>query len=235
MAGQPLGDRMKAHEFACRPVFPRRIPIVIRVDGRAFHTLTRRCDRPFDRHFMRAMDKVGLGLCAEIQGAKLAYIQSDEVSVLVHGYDTIQTEPWFGNDVQKIVSVSASVATQVFLTEWEAGGAHFDARAFLMPEDEVCNYFIWRQQDAVRNSINMVGQSYFSQAQMHGKSGDEVQEMLHQATGVNWGAMPARLKRGRCAVRSLVSAWEIDDEIPTFTTERAYINRHLEKDMEVRR
>ena len=184
---------------------------------------------------MRAMDEVAIGLCAEIQGAKLAYVQSDEVSVLVHGYGSIQTEPWFGNDVQKIVSVSASIATQVFLNEWEAGGAQFDARAFLVPEDEVCNYFIWRQQDAVRNSINMVGQSYFSQAQMHGKSGDEVQEMLFRARAVNWAALPARLKRGRCAVRTLVSAWEIDDEIPMFTAERTYVSRHLEKDLEVNR
>lgn len=230
-----LGDRMKAYEHAWRFSFPRRVPIIIRVDGKAFHTLTRGCARPFDETLMLCMDRVAVALCEEIQGAQLAYVQSDEVSVLVHGYRSIQSEPWFGNELQKMTSVSAAVATEAFNRDGPFASAHFDSRVFVVPEDEVCNYFIWRQQDATRNSIQMVAQARFSARELHGKNTSDMQEMLFSKVGINWNDYAIRLKRGRCAVRSVYERegatrhqWTIDNEIPVFSQAREYIERHVE-------
>jgi len=232
-----LGDRMKSYKHAWRVVLPRRVPIIIRVDGKAFHTFTRGCERPFSEPLMGAMNNVALALCEEVQGAQLAYVQSDEVSVLVHGYRTIQSEPWFGNGLQKMASVSASVATQAFNDAFEPlshrpGGATFDARVFLMPEDEVCNYFLWRQQDATRNSIQMTAQTHFSPRELHGQDNDALQEMLWQRKNINWNDLPVRLKRGRCALRYTFdrdgverSEWRVDNEPPIFSQDRGYIER----------
>ena len=111
---------MKLLESAYRHTFPRRVPIVIRVDGKSFHTLTRHCQRPWDDRLAAAMDAVGLALCEEIQGAQVAYIQSDEVSVLVDGYRIVTSEP-LDNALQKMVSVSASVATAAFNDDYAGG------------------------------------------------------------------------------------------------------------------
>lgn len=231
----PIGDRMKDYERASRPVFPRRIPLIIRVDGKAFHTLTRHCDRPFDAALMASMDHVAVSLCAEIQGAQIAFVQSDEVSILVHGYKTIHTQPWLSNEMQKMCSVSASIATRSFNAISSIGRACFDSRVFAIPENDVCNYFIWRQQDATRNSIQMCARALFSDKQCHGKTCDELQEMLFQTHGINWNDLPNSQKRGRCAVRVQFDkdgverhAWCMDPEVPIFTRDRGYIERHLQ-------
>lgn len=244
--GEPgsLGTRMKRYEHVWQVALPMRVPVIIRVDGRAFHTVTRHMERPFDTRMLSAMDLVAIALCEEIQGAQMAYVQSDEVSVLVHGYETIQTQPWFGNELQKMCSISASVATcafNAFAADRAAEGqpmivaaAHFDSRAFLMPEDEVTNYFIWRQQDATRNSIQMVARAHFSHREVHGKDQGEMQEMLFARKGINWNDLPDYEKRGRCAVRRTFeregaerAEWGIDHHPPVFTKDRDYIEKHV--------
>ena len=237
-----LGDRMKKnYEGVFRLQVPARMPVIIRVDGRAFHTLTRHCDRPFDAGLMAAMDSVACGLCEEIQGAQLAYVQSDEVSVLVHPYKRLQSQCWFDGDVQKMVSISASVATSTFNRFVARGGApvsfaaQFDSRVFVLPEAEVCNYFIWRQQDATRNSVQMLARSLYSHRECEDKNGPELQEMCFQK-GHNWNDLPPSQKRGRCALSmtahdtngAVVSrGWATDHETPIFTQNRAYIEKHL--------
>lgn len=153
-----IGDRMKIYEAASASILVKRMPAIIRVDGRAFHTFTRTFARPFDVDIETAMESVAHALCEEVQGAKLAYTQSDEVSVLVTDYDTIQTQPWLGGSIQKIASIAAAVATSAFtkqllwagLLKQEQRWPQFDARVFNIPREDVVNYFIWRQQDASR-------------------------------------------------------------------------------------
>lgn len=105
-----LGDRMKAYEAAHRIVLPRRMPVIIRVDGKGFHRWTRHCARPFDSNLIEVMNIAAVELCEEVQGTRLAYVQSDEISLLVHGYETHESQPWFDNQLQKIVSVAAAIA-----------------------------------------------------------------------------------------------------------------------------
>lgn len=281
-----LGDRMKAYENISRIYLTKRLPVIIRIDGRAFHSFTRGFGRPFDELLHKCMWETTKALCEQVGGVKLAYAQSDEISLLLTNDDTLTTEPWFGNSLQKLVSISASIATlefnKVFLREYmereeildhalgdidEQGNprdlstfihlleayersnmkAQFDARAFVLPPSEVANYFIWRQQDATRNSVQIVAQSLFSHKQLMNKNTDQLQEMIYQA-GRNWNDYPVCYKRGVCClkkpsqtetcvtlgdgttVKMYRNQWTIDKEIPVFTQDRGYIeNTFLER------
>jgi len=170
---------------------------------------------------------------------KLAYWQSDEISLLITDYDTLTTQAPYDKNLQKLTSISASIATAAFNHEASAANnrrfeytlqdkfkpkALFDSRAFVLPHAEVCNYFLWRQQDASRNSINSLGQSLFSPKQLHGLCTDEVQEVLFKEHGVNWNDLSVIQKRGSCVLR-VDGKWTIDREIPIFSQDREYVNR----------
>lgn len=198
-----LGDRMKEqYEHRTRYFLPRRTYTIVRVDGRAFHSYTRGCERPYDLGFMAHMDEVAKHLCQEMSGCRLAFVQSDEISFLLADFDTNQTQAWFDGNIQKIVSISASLATCAFNSIRPGKWAQFDSRAFTIPDPvEVENYFIWRQQDATRNSIQMAASAHFSHNSLHGLDTNQMQERLFQEKGINWNDYPDGCKRGRCVVR----------------------------------
>ena len=217
-----LGDRMKGYENISRNYLTRRVPVIIRLDGKAFHTFTRGMAKPFDPILTKAMQKTMKALCEGIQGCVLGYTQSDEITLVLTDYATISTDAWFGYNIQKMVSVAASMATLAFnqafnaaCEEWirshpnndnscyvrKQNKALFDARVFSVPKDEVCNCLIWRQQDATRNSIEAVGQAHFSQRQLHKKNCNQIQEMLWSQKGINWNDFPTDLKRGSCCTK----------------------------------
>jgi tRNA(His) 5'-end guanylyltransferase len=228
-----LGDRMKGqYEDRYRFSLPRRTYTIIRCDGKSFHTYTRGCDKPYDDKLSAAMLTATIALCEAAQGSAFGYVQSDEISVLLTDFATIQTDAWFDGNVQKIASVSASIVTETFnaMHGWH-GRAHFDARVFTIPDPvEVENYFIWRQQDATRNSISGLAQAHFSAKQLHGVNNAEMQEMLFREKGINWNDSPVERKRGICAIHEDES-WRGDFEIPVFTADRTYLSsripRHL--------
>lgn len=242
-----LGDRMKKYEGVTRGVLLPRTPAIIRVDGKAFHTLTKGAEKPFDATIAEAMDAAAIALMRQVQNARVAYVQSDEISILMIDYNTLQSQPWMSGGIQKIASVSASIAgveftlalahrqnlastTQSHISMTCEDGkygpelkhAYFDGRVFNVPEAEVCNYFIWRQQDATRNAIQMVGQTYFSHKQLQGKSCDNIQEMLFQEHGINFNDYAPYWKRGRVFYRD-----SQDSVIPIFTQDREFIEKHL--------
>lgn len=224
-----LGDRMKRqYEDRTRMMLPRRTHTILRADGKSFHTYTRHCDKPHDERLAAAMDTAMLALCREAQGACLGYVQSDEISVLLTDFATITTDAWFDGNLQKMVSVAASVVTEIFNLEhgWY-GRAHFDCRAFTIPDPvEVENYFIWRQQDAVRNSIQSLAQSQFSHKELHALNTSALQEKLFQEKGINWSETPDGQKRGRCGVYETERGWRVE-EAPTFTANRDYLQRRF--------
>jgi tRNA(His) guanylyltransferase len=207
----PLDERMKRYEHAFRQYLPRRTYTLIRLDGRAFHTYLRGAERPFDNAFIRDMDTVALALCMEIQGAEFAYVQSDEISLLLTDFATPQTQPWFDGNLNKVLSISAACASAMLTTLRieKPGMPQFDSRAWTMSDPvEVANYFVWRQRDAVRNSVQMVGQAHFSQSQLHGKSCADIQEMLFSVKGINWNDFTDRKKRGGI-VHRVGMEWQI--------------------------
>jgi tRNA(His) guanylyltransferase len=217
--GIPLGDRMKLYESSYAYTLTPRSPMILRIDGRSFHTWTRGMDKPWDERMFDWMTMAASALVRQISGARVAYVQSDEISVLVVDYDSLGTQPWFGKNLQKVVSVSSSISTAA-LCGCGSSPATFDSRAFIVPKEEVCNYFIWRQQDATRNSISGLAQSCFSHKSLNGVSSPEMIERLFIEKGINWNDCPTRWKRGWCVTRN-----GVDSEIPVFTQEREYIER----------
>ena len=237
-----LTERMKTYyEDVYRIFLPRRMPCIIRIDGKCFHTFTRGMNKPFDNDLADAMLFAASKLCEEIQGVKLAYWQSDEISLFLTDYDTLDTQAAYNKNLQKLVSISASIATAAFnertrfidLHRFEYGledkfksSATFDSRAFVIPKEEVCNYFVDRQLDASRNSINSVGQAHFSPKQLHALNTDMVQDLLFKEKGINWNDLPVIEKRGACVVKN-TDGWVVDREIPIFSQDREYVNKFV--------
>ncbi len=279
-----LGMRMKNnYETITKYKLTRRTPVIIRIDGKAFHSYTRGFQKPFDHILMKSMQQTMQSLCENIQGCVLGYTQSDEISLLLVDYKDLNSQAWFDNEVQKICSISASMATKSFnivfdllshmffiddnhigypprvkAMEEELGKpsdnwttedhelfynrnedfcklcgvydrvskhAMFDSRCFNIPKEEVTNYFYWRQLDATRNSIQMVGQANFSHKELHGKNCNDIQEMLHEQKGINWNDFSVPEKRGTCCIKT-ENGWILDTNIPIFSGDgRDYIEK----------
>ncbi|MDJ1468305.1 tRNA(His) guanylyltransferase Thg1 family protein [Xanthocytophaga flava] len=229
-----LGDRMKMYyEDRTRFALPRRTYTIIRIDGKAFHTYTRGLARPFDDQFMQDMDATASFLCANIQGTRFAYVQSDEISIALTDFDKLTTAAWFDGNIQKMVSISASLATAKFNELRPGKLAYFDSRVFTIPfQIEVENYFIWRQQDATRNSISNVAQSLYTHKELINKSSVQKQELIFQK-GINWNDYAPRYKRGRIITKesfekqgALRNRWTVSD-VPIFTQDRSFLQNLL--------
>lgn len=247
MKKDDLGTRMKGYEQCYSIKLTKRTPVILRIDGKSFHTMVKKwnCDKPFDENLINAMMGTTKYLCENISGCQLGYVQSDEISLLLTNNQTVNTQPWFDNKLQKIVSVGASMATMMF-NDWydkaEINSAMFDCRAFVLPEDEVCNYFIWRQQDASRNSVQMLARSLYSHKECNNKNSDELQEMCFHKNR-NWNNLEVYKRRGSCCEKNPVeiltpsgesiirNKWKIDYEIPVFTQDRDYINQRLRENL----
>ena len=271
-----LGTRMKEfYEQVPKTRLVRRMPVAIRIDGKAFHTFTRGFQKPFDEVLMKSMQETTKYLCENIQGCVLGYTQSDEITLILVDYQKLTSSAWFDYEVQKLCSISASMATMAFnkffeknaenyiqncatdyLTDGLYGkgtpeyqlceiyqkaaekGAMFDARCFNIPKEEVTNLIYWRQLDAIRNSIQMVGQANFSHKELQNKSCNMIQDMLHEQKGINWNDYPTVCKRGTAVIKdgslytSFISledgwheGWKIDTEMPILKGEdRAYVD-----------
>lgn len=233
-----LGTRMKTYyEQIPKTRLMRRTPVAIRIDGKAFHTFTRGFEKPFDEVLGNTMVRTMEYLCKNIQGCVFGYTQSDEITLLLIDYQTFETDAWFDYEVQKMCSVAASMATLAFNTffknevdkfyyhhvkpgdplveyyqtyrDAQHKGAMFDARCFNIPKEEACNLVYWRQLDATRNSIQMVGQANFSHAELQDKSCAVIQDMLHEQKGINWNDYETRWKRGVAWTRTAGLDWDM--------------------------
>lgn len=277
-----LGKRMKDfYEGIPKTKLMRRTPVIIRIDGKAFHTFTRGFKRPFDEILIKTMQETTKYLCENIQGCVLGYTQSDEISLVLVDYQRFETSAWFDYEIQKMCSIAASMTTMAFNRifaknvkeydmEWKCGltpqsveiqkahydyidvlnkavekGAMFDARVFNIPKEEVTNCIYWRQLDASRNSIQMVGQANFSHKELHCKTCSNIQDMLMEQKGINWNDFPTYQKRGTCVIKEeyypesvkgyencevnaldVRTRWIIDKDIPIFKGEgRNYIDK----------
>ena len=264
-----LAKRMKDYEMRDRYFLQKRIPVAIRVDMRAGHTFTRGFKKPFDDIFMKSMQETAKYMCENMGNAKLAYVQSDEITIILTDYDTLETDCWFNYRTDKLCSIAANMATMIFNKIFkekvenfiEEGGAFslaqlnynqmkmepylkaiekgamFDARCFNIPKEEVTNLIYWRQLDATRNSIQMVGQANFSHKELQNKSCNDIQDMLHEQKGINWNDYPTVCKRGTAIIyvnyqnpqsltdKDIIKGWKIDTEMPILKGEnRAYID-----------
>lgn len=199
-----LAERMKQYEHVYRGYLPRRTYTLLRLDGRAFHRYTKAMDRPFDDRLIHAMNETAIELVNEITGTQFAYVQSDEISLLVTDFQNHETQPWMGGNINKVLSLSAATATAAFNAEIDSGSwgwATFDSRVWTMSDaPEVANYFIWRQRDCIKNSVTMVAQVVFSEKQLDRLNTTQRKELLLSA-GVDWDDFADKYKRGRVVFR----------------------------------
>ncbi len=212
---ESLAARIKAYEAASEQILPIRLPVILRMDGHAFSKLTEREDfeKPFDERFLEAMHAAATDVLEFCSGAELAYVQSDEISVLLRNDHTEQTEPFVGNRTQKLASLTASRAAVTFNRVANGHGipteAMFDCRAFVVPYAEVNNYFLWRQEDAFKNCISTYAywelrkkyDATKAHQKLHGLSTNERQELIFQEFGVNPNDIATKWKRGVCIRR----------------------------------
>ena len=269
-----LGTRMKEfYEQVPKTKLVRRMPVAIRIDGKAFHTFTRGFRKPFDHILIKTMQETTKYLCENIQGCVFGFTQSDEITLILVDYQKLTSSAWFDYEVQKLCSISASMATMAFnkyfaenvaneILEYKTSmvpqcveiqqeikeyhdtlraavnkGAMFDARCFNIPKEEVTNLIYWRQLDASRNSIQMVGQANFSHNELQNKSCNDIQDMLHEQKGINWNDYPTICKRGTAVIYvnyqnpqsltngHIIKGWKIDTEMPILKGEnRAYVD-----------
>lgn len=279
MDNSDLANRMKTfYEQIPKTKLMRRTPVIVRIDGKAFHTFTRGFKRPFDEILIKTMQETTKYLCENIQGCVLGYTQSDEITLVLVDYQRFESCAWFDYEIQKICSISASMTTMAFnkffaqnvksyefsdetwseeLKTFDTSradvykkalekGAMFDARVFNIPKEEVTNCVYWRQLDASRNSIQMVGQANFSHKELHCKTCNDIQDMLMLQKNINWNDFPTHQKRGTCVVRNKIvlesngitetamlrdttkseNEWIIDKEMPLLKGDgREYIDR----------
>ena len=231
-----LGDRMKAYENVSRVYLTRRMPVIIRCDGRAFHGLE--LDKPYDQQFMGWMVQAALETAQHMQGFQAAYIQSDEVSFLLVDYETIEAEAWFNYNINKLNSISAALMSVVFnsyTSMYEFAPAKtivFDARSFNVPREDVVNYFLWRVKDWNSNSLSMLCQANFSHEQLKGKSKADQHEMLH-GIGKNWAECTDREKNGTMIVKMPNSSLFVVDlrEEMNYTALEEILNKHIYVDL----
>ena len=274
-----LGIRMKEnYENISKTRLVRRMPVAIRIDGKAFHTFTRGFIKPYDWFLIRAMQQTTKYLCENIQGCVFGYTQSDEISLILVDYAKLESCAWFDNEVQKICSITASMATMAFNKIWHeqldianeiddkmyrgintdddieafatmfgirdlkdnwinlfdylpiyhkvAGTAMFDTRCFNIPKEEVTNLIYWRQLDAMRNSIQMLGQANFSHKELQGLSCNDIQNKLFEERGINWNDMPIVVKRGTAVIKLNDVGWYVSQNMPILKGEdRDFVDR----------
>lgn len=246
-----LDERMKKYEYVTRHYLMCRTPVIVRIDGKAFHTFTKGMKKPFDHIFMESMQDTMKYLCENVQGCVLGYCQSDEISLLLIDYDTLETSAWFDNNISKIISITSSLASVYFnqqfyinLVDYRVKNYKsknrdveyenrllanisslpvFDSRAFNLSKEEVNNYFVWRQQDAIKNAIQMVGRAYFTHKELENKNGKAIVDML-DSIGVNYHSYSMSEKRGTCCIKT-DKGWELDTEIPIFKDNKDYIEK----------
>jgi tRNA(His) 5'-end guanylyltransferase len=240
--------------------YPPRVPLILRLDGVHFHSQVKKWKsiKPFDPELVSAMQQTAKYLCESISGAQIAYTQSDEITMLIRDDMGNNTEAWFNKELNKVLSDSASKATKSFIYNYFISCGRdvphidhlpeFDCRGYVVPENEIINAFLWRQQDCTKNSIQMLGRSKFSHKELEKKNGSDIQEMMWLQDKTNWNDLPTYLKRGTCIVKmpcmktvpkrditgrvvigmfETISrpTWTVDLDIPIFSKETSYINR----------
>lgn len=216
-----LGDRMKLYEDAYRLSFPPRLPVILRLDGRAFHS--KPFNKPFDYRHIGKMCHVMRVLMEDIQGAVLGYTQSDEISLLLWPWNRYGSQAWFAGNLQKVVSNAAAIVSVSYSVDnHNRQYSYFDARAFVLPKEEVVNYFIWRQKDWVRNSVNMLAMSCFSHKELEGKGTEERKRMLIEK-GRPWDELSDSTRLGETLISTLDGS--LDRRLMEFGEEREVVER----------
>lgn len=223
-----LSERMKYYEKKSEIKFDHmKGPLIIRLDGKAFHTYTKGLEKPFDLTMARAMVFTMKALCEEMTDVIFGYTQSDEITLVLQP-NSEESSPYFDFKLQKLASISSSIASYHFNTFMQRfypdKVGYFDSRVFQVPSYyEAANCVYWRQVDAIRNSISMVAQHHFTPRELKGKNQQEMKDMLITEKGFDWDyEVSTSLKRGS-SCKKINGKWDLDIDMPILKDDWDYI------------
>lgn len=215
-----FGNRMKALEAVeAGRRLEASLPVMVRLDGRAFSSFTRGCQKPYDANLIALMQATTMRLVDETN-ANLGYTQSDEISLVI--LPTSESEPYFGGRVQKLCSILAATCSVFFNANLMKHGFSekmkscpvFDCRVWNVPTLwEAGNTILWRERDATKNSISMAAQSMFSHKSLHGLNGQQKIEKMIKEKNVDWHDYPANFKHGTFFKRETIETPFTTEEI----------------------
>lgn len=244
-----LNEELQEYESKSKIHLTKKVPVFIRVDGKAFKTFTKGFKKPYDELLSKTMMQTMQAMCEEIQGCVFGYTASDEITIILTDYHKWNSEPWLNYDAQKMSSEAASIATEAFnrffnenrkvlrspknadeISIYEAYeractiGARFEARCFNVPEDRVCEMIFWRQNNHRRNVIQSIGRLYFSRKELLGKCNDEVLDMLYEKEHIVWNNLPVVYRIGACCTKGKSpfvgkKSWSVDKHMPMICDE----------------
>lgn len=248
MGNKTLGDRMKKYEAVTDTSLINQMPVIIRVDGRAFHSVTRGMGKPFDDYFIEAMNHTMKELCEKMQNVLFAYCQSDEISLAMYE-KTYETASMFNNRIQKLVSTASAIASVAFTSYFYSTflykhkeftdaqldkyrkclGATFDARAFNVPRQDVANYFLWRQNDCYKNAINTIALTLFSTKELNGKNQDDRIRMITEGKDFDLAGVDNKYLLGRQCRKVLHTGdWFISSRWTVESCDERFTEQYLE-------
>lgn len=180
-----IGDELKALEqIEAGRKADNLKPLMVRLDGKAFHTLTKGLIRPFDIRLSNLMIDTTKYLVEQTQ-AIIGYTQSDEISLYYENSEELQSY-LFNGKYQKLCSVLAGMASAYFSKELSLRIPEksdtlgiFDCRVWNVDTHElVYENFKWRQLDAIKNSISMAAQAQFKHNELNGLNSKQKKELL---------------------------------------------------------
>ena len=225
-----IAIRMKDYEKVANYKLTKKVPIILRLDGKSFHLLCKHRNKPFDEEITTAMQLTLIDLCKNIQGVMCGYTQSDEVTLVLSDYARPETSAYFDYRVQKLCSVSAAIAATSFnkYVRNLPKTALFDSRCFNIPKEEVANCFYWRLLDAKRNSINLLAQSLYSHKELKNIKTSSLLEKMKSEKEVDWNELNNKYKFGSFVYKE-EGKWYITYDLEDGEKFRNYINQKVMK------
>lgn len=219
-----LSERMREYELASKTRFPKRVPILIRADGKKFSKFVKDFEAPFDSLLGEMLKLTAFNVAKKLDGCVFFTQHSDEMSFFINTYQTLNQKGLMNLTKHKIDSEVASMITLEFVKQLVANDlTHlldkfkgFDARSWVLPKDEVVNYFFERQTSSKRNSIQMYARQYFTQKEINGLSGLLMIEKMREEKNFDWESVDTWHKYGWLGYPvlhhgKLTNRWEVDE------------------------
>lgn len=251
-----LKDRIDDYRGASEYRLTPRLPIIIVLNGRAFSNLTSLLEKPYDAKLAECFLSTMHRLCVEVEGTIFAYHHNDEIVLLVRNNQTMDTLPWMGNKLQKICSITASIATEHFNSCADAvdlnliGDPHFSSQVFVVPDDkEAINTMVYCQQRNFHTSIQFA--CYYEMIKKHDKgtikemlsglSVDEKVDLLQQECGVDFNEYLVAFRRGVACYKvpklmeggGMKNKWILNGELPIFTKDQSFLSNILQSGTDI--
>lgn len=191
--------------------------ILVMIDGKNFSKLIKnKFEKPFDDWFISTMDKTAVHLCKEVQNCVGAFVQSDEISLIIKD-NTSTCAPYDGR-LCKLQSIIPSMATAFFNKEiikrnilsgmnvddiTNMPDYCFDCKAWTVPSvNDAMAWILYRQIDCIRNSKQQFAQTYVPHKELCGKDTDKQIALCLEKTGNDWNAIENNKKYGRLFYKS---------------------------------